>query len=278
MEIKDLILPNTEILLFDTVKSKNLKKLARNLNIDYSIIKLWNNWVQINGIWYYYKNFYNYKNSIKNFLNELIGEFLAFYLNLDTVTYHIGSTINEKGEIEYGLLSENFRDKKEKYIIPTDLGLDLNCVSLDNILELKKICKSNENYIQLTEQIFKMIAIDIYMNQSNRSKNNFLFQKKRKQLYLSPLYDYEKAFIVSNERIDNLKYKACIFGVNIEDKSEINQYPEIKYLLDLLLSLDINQIFDEISENHKLYIPVSEREEYKENVEKRKTLIKKCIK
>ena len=75
-------------------------------------------------------------------------------------------------------MSENFRDKKEKYIIPTDLGLDLNCVSLDNILELKKICKSNENYIQLTEQIFKMIAIDIYMNQSNRSKNNFLFQKK----------------------------------------------------------------------------------------------------
>lgn len=277
MEIKNLILPETSLTYFNSQIIQNPKVLARKLKIDAEIIKVWNNWFYINNNWYYYKNFFHYEKAIENFINELIGEFLSSYLKLNTVKYNIGCTVNSENQIEYGLLSENFRDKKRKYIIPTDLYLDSDCMTLNNLENLKKYFKSEHTYNMFLLQLLKMTAIDIYMNQKDRKKNNILFEKQKDGFSLAPLYDYEKSFITTESSINNLQYSCCIFGVDISNSKELNKYPKLKEFLELIINLDIEEILDYICNKYNIKIPETERKKYENNSNKRKKLIKKCL-
>lgn len=278
MKIKNLILPETSPIYFNKKNLQNPKRIAKILNINYQIVKTWNNWFYINNKWYYYKNFLQYQNSDEHFLNELIGEFLATFLGLNTINYQIGCTLNCEKEMEYGLLSENFRQKRKKYIVPTDLYLEVNCTQLNNLINLKHYCKSNEMYKKLLLQLLKMITLDIYMNQQDRTKNNFLFEKEKNGIILAPLYDYEKSLTITSSTTDSPQYSSCIFGIDMSNYNELVKYPELQNLLQIITTLDINDILDIISNKYKIKIPILQRKKYTEITEKRKKLIRKYLK
>ena len=279
MKIDNLILSGTPVINFSEFPMSDPRKLSRILKIDHRIIERWNNWVNIDGIWYYYKNFPNYSNPSANFLNELIGEFLANYIELETVNYNIGCMNLFGGEKNYGLLSRSFRKKEFKYITPYDVGVSPHQISLYNLENIRYLCKNDENYKKLVSQLLKMIALDIYMNQNDRTVNNFLFKKKNGNLELAPLYDYERAFFVDkdicNQPIGN--YHAYILGLNLDNKEDIDKYPELKELFDVFLSIDINYVLDCIKEKFNLQIPFELRDEYIKYNQKIKSLIKRKI-
>ena len=252
MKIKNLILPETSPIYFNKKNLQNPKRIAKILNINYQIVKTWNNWFYINNKWYYYKNFLQYQNSDEHFLNELIGEFLATFLGLNTINYQIGCTLN--------------------------LYLEANCTQLNNLINLKHYCKSNEMYKKLLLQLLKMIALDIYMNQQDRTKNNFLFEKEKNGIILAPLYDYEKSLTITSSTTDSPQYSSCIFGIDMSNYNELVKYPELQNLLQIITTLDINDILDIISNKYKIKIPILQRKKYTEITEKRKKLIRKYLK
>jgi len=276
MDIKNLITKNTPIITFSSSTQEDPRKLSKILKIDSSIIKCWNNWIEIDGTWYYYKNFENYQSPEENFINELIGEFIATYLELETIHYSIGYN-QEKNE--YGLLSKSFRNKKTKYLTPDQLLIPKNCINLNNIKEIKYNCKNEKNYQKLVNQILKMIALDIYMNQRDRTRNNQLYKKENGCLYLAPLYDYEQSFYVDKkENTPSTIYKAYIFGLDLTNIEEIKRYPELIEIFKLLLSLDIKTIIKDIEHIYKLSIPKEKIEQYDELNQKTKKLIYNAIK
>ena len=134
MKISNLILENTPVINFEQEKKTDPRKLSKILRIDRSIIETWNNWVFIDPNYYYYKNFPNYANQCANFINELIGEFLANYIELDTINYSIGCMELEDGTKDYGLLSKSFRDTRHKYLSPYDILLSPNQINLNKLI------------------------------------------------------------------------------------------------------------------------------------------------
>jgi len=276
MKIDNLILGSTPVINFSEFSVNDSRKLSRILKIEHGIIEQWNNWVNIDGTWYYYKNFPNYSNPSANFLNELIGEFLANYIELETINYNIGCMNLSNGEKNYGLLSPSFRKKGFKYITPYDLGLSPNQANLNNLENIRYLCKNDKNHKKLVSQILKMIALDIYMDQNDRTVNNLLFKKKKGNLELGPLYDYEQSFFVdkdtNNQPAGN--YQAYILGLNLDNKDALTKYPELKELFDIFLSIDITSVLEQIKEKFNLQIPNELKNEYINYNQKIKALIK----
>ena len=157
--------------------------------------------------------------------------------------------------------------------------LSPNQVNLNNIEEIRTECKNDENYRRLVSQILKMLAIDIYMNQKDRTRNNFLFMKSHGILELAPLYDYEKSFFVDKGINDekNPNYQGYLFGLDKNLFHEVEKRPELKELVTILFSLDINDILDKISDDYQITIPDTLRKDYQEYTKKRKKIIMKEI-
>lgn len=274
MEIKNLILKDTPVINFDKERT-DPRKLSHILRIDKGIIECWNHWVNIDGTWYYFKDFNLYYDPAKHFLNELIGEVLANVLELSTIHYNIGHMSLEDGSKDYVLLSESFREKGYKYLLPSQVFYR-NCINLSNLELIRNNCETNGKYRELVSQLLKMIAIDVYMNQEDRTTNNLLFKKKGGIITLAPLYDYEESF---NESTNNkpFKYKTPILGLDLSDTSEIDKFPELKELFSMFLSLDIEKLLDYVSDKHKIDIPERKRKEYRKHDEHMKKVLTRIV-
>lgn len=268
MSISNLILPETTITRFSS-KLTSPYKLSRTLKIRKEIVTLWNNWHEINGSWYYFKSFDNYPDPISNFINELIGEYLSFGLALPSVHYKIG-----KADDKYGLLSLCFRNKKNRYIEPNNVGLYVNNNNLNNLKEIQNYCKDENNFKEIVSELSKMIAIDLYMGQTDRTNNNFTFQKNKDGLHLAPLYDFENSFLTPRDIYEPTTYNAAsLFTIKLKHKKEIKNYPELERYLNKLLSLDIEKVLNDIAASFKIDIPEERIKIYKKYIEKRKKML-----
>lgn len=274
MEIKNLILENTPVIPF-TKTQTDPRILSRILKIDKGVIECWNHWVNIDGTWYYFKDFNLYYDPAKHFLNELIGEVLANLLELSTIQYNIGNVLTDDGKEKYVLLSKSFREHGYKYLLPEQV-FDRNCINLRNLELIRENCKTNNKYRELVSQLLKMVVLDVYMNQEDRTVNNLLFKKRSRIITLAPLYDYEESF----DEYDDDKpftYKTPILGLNLNDINEINKFPELKELFSFFITLDIEDILDNVANKHKINIPESQRSQYRQHDAHMKKVLSRII-
>lgn len=274
MRIENLILENTPVINFNVQNKTDPRKLSRILKIDQGIINCWNNWVNIDGTWYYFKDFPCYYDPAQFFLNELIGEFLSDFLEISTIKYSIGCAHLEDGNKKYGLLSRSFREKGYRYVLPEDIFFR-NCINLNNLELICSNCQRNTSYKTLVSQLLKMIAIDIYMNQTDRA-NNLLLKVRHGRIELAPLFDYEESFVTDNKN-DSFQYKSSILGLDLSNKEEIDKFPELKELFKIFASLDIDQILDQVAIKHQIMVPDQKRNEYRKHDERMKKLLKSII-
>ena len=103
------------------------------------------NWCQMNGEYYYFKPMENED----DFFNELLGELISKYFDLDTIHYQI-ATRSVKGIPDtYGILSKNFCEKNYKYHILSDYicknpQLSFFPPDLRILKTIKEICTSQK--------------------------------------------------------------------------------------------------------------------------------------
>jgi len=263
MAIKNLITNDTKLLeLSEQVYTPT--KISKATGIRKDICKTWDTWYENNNKWYFFKDFGYSDQSVfeSKLINELIGEYLANRLGLDTVHYEL-ARINTQSDRELiGLASENFIQKRNKYLFIRDMDISVNYANTNNLNRLRHICPNEENYKELLDEIYKLVALDIYMSQEDRCEQNIQFRKHKKNLHLAPIYDYEYSF---NDPYD-LRYGSCILGINVDD---LDSYPKIKEGLDKLFSLDMKDIIEDIETQRKIIVPENTKEKYKEFVKTR---------
>lgn len=259
MAIKNLITNKTKI-----IELKNKACTCNDIGIANDVFCFWNNWYKFHDKWYYFKKIMDekYFSSELRILNELIGEYLAKYLDIDTIHYDLAKLNNN-----YGLASENFIKKGSKYCFLNDISVPYNSYNTRNILLLHRECKNFDNYQKLVSEIFKQVAIDIYMNQTDRSYSNLQFRITNGELHLAPLYDFEESF----RDPFNDEYRSNLLGLSIDD---IKDYHELTDILNRLLELNIINVIDKISEEKNIIISSQNKEYYKGFVEDRKMLLK----
>ena len=161
MEIKNLITNDTKILDLTQNRVNNFT-LFNHTGIRRDVIDCWDSWYFKNKSLYFFKDFYDLQEqaTVYRFLNELIGEELSKSIGIDTIHYEIAKT-----QYKYGLASESFYEKHNKYYFMQDLFLPLGCCNFRNLDRLKDRCKTDEVFKKLVSEVLKATAIDIFMNQ-----------------------------------------------------------------------------------------------------------------
>ncbi len=227
-------------------------------------------WHKIDEEWYFYKSDgYDF-----HFVNELLGEVISEYFDLDTVHYQVAQLCVKGEEPEYGLVSKNFCSKEYLYTRTWDYNLTRGDIHyLDN---LRDICKNEEEFKQLLSDMKKFIIRDFYTSQGDRSGNNFLFQEKKdgsEGKRLAPLYDYENAYQIYPSRI----YNNQILYVDMKDKELPNFFKKDKEYQESLCKIrdaDMNQLMDIVEERHNILIPNDLKEYYRTIDKEKKEIIK----
>lgn len=210
------------------------------------------NTITYNNKIYYYKAF--------NF-NELIGEYLCRYLDLDCVHNELAF----KNNILY-LATESFRKKGYIYEYP----------NFNNFDELLNKCINDDNINKIIESHMKLFATDIYMRQRDRDNRSNLTYKydKDKYISLSPVYDFGHSFFNTNN------YSNIFFDINF-NSYELNnlykKYPSLHTELEKLYKIELYNVICSILSDYKLTMSNKMFLYYESNSEKSLKILKKIL-
>lgn len=224
----------------------------------------------------------------KNFNHaEFIGEELCGIRNIRCAHYFIAGLtkfkINKtlkRGEIDkyspsIGIGSQDFMEQGKKYKYLDDYE-----EKADNGFEsMLRNTKNDENKKQLCRDMLEMLALDIYMGQSDRSEVNIMFEEDREgNIRLAPLYDFEHS--LNSTCIDNNNlYINCLYNFKTIDdcKEFIKQYPLFRDILASYLNVDLISIISRSYGRRGLTIPSDRWNFYMDFDQKQKEKIQKIL-
>lgn len=206
-------------------------------------------WHRIENEWYFFKT----KGFDFYFCNELLGEIISNYFGLDTINYKV-SKLSVKGEKDkYGVASKNFCNPKYKYKRCWDYKLEPRR-DLRILDDIRLICKTDQEYNLLLDDLKKFFIRDFYTAQADRTGNNFLFKIMPEGIRLAPLYDYENSF----EVMDNSYYRNAIGEINMNDRNtlvRLRNDQKFQELLCLIMDANMPKFIDEVEEKHQIIVP-----------------------
>ncbi len=238
-----------------------------------------------------YKKGFFYKDEnpslfIKNFNHaEFIGEELCHISNINCVHYFLVGCGNYNlkrysvvGDIKhhynYRIASVDFRKPNKKYKYITDFARLTGKYKFEELLEF---APSEENKEDLCDDLLKMVALDIYMGQTDRVFSNFMIEEdENKNLRLAPLFDFEYSLNPSNISKSNIYESDIMTFNNIEEvKDFIEIYPRFRDLLLSYMDIDLCECATHAYNDRKLNFPENKKMYYKAFDYDRKELIKK---
>ena len=267
MEIKNLFTNDTKILDLTNYRI-NTYNMPIDSRIRRDVMECWDSWYSKDNKLYFFKNFYDVheQDCTYRFINELIGVKLAEYLKLDSIKYNIA-----KADKEYGLASLNFHNRDNNYYFVRDLYLPLNSFNMKNLDRIRTRCRDNNNHQELVKEILKAVAIDIYMNQKDRTYSNIQFRKDKNGLHYAPAYDFEESFINPRETT----YESGLLRIDTNSRRAYENYPLLKIYLERLFDVRITDTLEEIEDDYSINIPNKAKNYYRRFINERERVIMK---
>ncbi len=221
------------------------------------------NWYNIDGKWFYFK----WAKGLKSIINELMGEVISKYFNLESAHY-----ILAKLDHKEGVISQNFCCKDFSYKTSRELKFT-GQINLD-ILNKIKDNPNLPNSELLLEDIKKLFIRDFYTIQNDRNNNNLLFKCQKNSIRMAPLFDYEMAF----DPYTNFHCYRNVLGTLYLDFIETRQLvindDFFQKLLLLLMDARMPLFIQEVEDINEIIIPKHIKETYLQS----DLLVKKYIK
>lgn len=206
-------------------------------------------------------------------LEEYIGEYIAKYLNVNTVENFIVDVEGQKF-----IASKNFVNKNIEYISPKDIIFSIYSYKINNLENLFHKISEYNNSAKFISYFFKMIALDIYMRQEDRNLENYFFELYNNSILLGPLYDYTVAFDYYNNEFSYYYHNGFVI---LEQKEELEEmfkdYPFFRTYLEKVSRLDLVKLIKQIFEENYFKINDKIMENYKKEEEKTQKLLQKIL-
>lgn len=214
-------------------------------------------------------------------VNEILGELISEYFDLDTVK----SKIFRGGQPHYcWLLTKNFTIFNEKYSYFTDklfpnLSLEKGLNKLNNlgqiyISEEDKYYTVDENDLKkLILSLKKLIVRDFMTNQVDRHYANFVLCYDKSFIKLMPVFDYEHSF-----KDGTIAKEFNLFDFKIWNDSAQNFIKEddtFQELFEKALKLNMRKIIKKMCEEYPIRLSSSEKWDYESVTRERKNDIKR---
>ena len=245
-------------------------KIAKQINIDPELLQTYNNWLNINNKYFYFKSNYAFQ--------ELLIESIFKEIKVNTVEHQI-----VKFDEEIGLISANYRKSKLKYQYFDELTIGLNTNSFIEINNsIKKVMK-HEDYENYLNQMFKIIAIYILFGQYDRWEYNVFFAKSKEHICLAPMFDNGCIFL--EDYNDILIYGSCFgtlsFSTDYEDyftTDTLRKFSQMVCSLEKALNLDLSKIFGNLELEYKIKICKEIRTQIQNYYDIHRKMVEKTLK
>ena len=269
---------------FEIFDEKKYKQYARKIfietNINTELIYEYpfrnhaDNWLKSNKEWYYFKEF----KTNSRFFNELLGELISKYFDLDTVEYKLTKVITPLN-VKYGISSKNFFKKKDLCLTCLDFDFSKkieDLMNLNNLYKLREYTKNDDNYNELLKTMKTFLIRDLYSSQKDRAYMNFLFKENKGVLSLAPLFDYEYSFGTPETYYRN---QIVLLSLLNEETKKVLNDSTFQSLLNKMMLIDMKKLIEELEDRHNIKMPNMEKDyylKYDENI-KKKVLDSKVI-
>lgn len=191
-------------------------------------------------------------NKFVNILNELIGEIISEYFELQTVKSSLYKIYDN--ESKYCLLTNVFTEAGKKYDYINNLFPDfVSYKGIYNLYKLNKIFDETHQNIYIVKSyalnkliidLKKMIVRDFITNTTDRHCQNFMFYYDKSFVELMPVYDYEFSF-------NNGSNYFSVFKFNLDNSDIVNLIRNddtFQELLEKAMLLRMKDIFKRLKE------------------------------
>jgi hypothetical protein len=234
---------------------------------------------------YFYK-----KCSREECLNELLGMHLAKLIELKTAEYTPAVAIKKNKVVSSGVVSKDITGGVTKFYtikeICDEYKLHLKNINLE---KFKNLFLTDNSWDYFMRDFLKLIAVDYYMSQVDRSKTNLPLFKTNEGFALAPIYDYSAAmgtrinyiYNYKNNIIENIN-TSYVYGNALtiisfpsdEFYKLIEKYPEFKSDLKKIYEANIlEMVQDIINESGLCNINLDFIKKYDEAKKKKLSLI-----
>jgi hypothetical protein len=240
--------------------------------------------IKLNGVIYHKKDRLG-----QTLLNELVGENVSEYFNLQTVKSIIA--MSSSGESiskinNYVLLTKLFTNKNNKYDTYEifteskyyeDVGLD-NLDRLQTIYPLdvrKDILVDEKDKITIIRDFKKLLVRDFMTDQTDRTSSNFTLQYCENHIELMPVFDYEHSFGDYYGYYRNHFFHIFDFDLRLLKVIEYARKDEyLQELLHLAMDLDMSRRIQMLEDEYCTCLTDNEKEKYNSVIKKNKSLIR----
>lgn len=189
-------------------------------------------------------------------VNEFIGEKLARIRKIRTPEYFLVLENDFLGKCCYGELdskkienikiaSYDFREKGYNYFNINEYGIGDN-----GFYSLLYLCPTEENCLELTNEILEMFALDTYMSQTDRFYYNIILKiAEDKKINLASIYDFGDSFL---EEVDYYLNTLLSFPSDNEYIGYTRLFPQFGEMLADYVDVDLEKQIKEILEEKGL--------------------------
>lgn len=232
----------------------------------------------MNNAWYYFKKESGNELYPFHLINELMGSYLAKSRNLKPLKYFVA-----RNQQDIGIASLSFKKEGYDYYFGDyfqrqyeEKTGQYHNLSVDRIADLSVLCPNQENASKLIDDFLNMLAIDLYMLQTDRGPGNIQFAINRQTLEteLANIYDLSNCSKeITSPEIFLKDCIVCLYEPNIP--LLIQKYPAFREYLIFLIEQGLanpwNQICDDyhFNKENEAYESVLEYFQTKEEKQKK---------
>lgn len=227
--------------------------------------------------------FHKKQKKMKFLLNELIGEIISEYFDLQTKKSIVVQNELDLGreELRFYLISKVFFEEGLNYLRYDDF-VDVRNDEYENLNNLGRLtkfwdCNTGEEVLVdvnsleiLKSDLKKLIVRDFLPEQKDRNVCNFMFGYEGNRVKLMPVYDYEHSF--------DKYYYINILGLHLFLKRErdfIRHDAEFQNLFQKLMDFKFDFVINKLEAEHGIILNYDEKHLYESVILKQQKLVRK---
>ena len=205
--------------------------------------------------------YYAKKKAEDKICNEIVGRYLCNKIGLETTDLEL---LLDEDKLK--IVTPNYRKQNLKYQCQKDDADKLFRHQYD-IRRLSILPKAYQ------KEQFKLISIDMMMEQWDRSGKNMEEVVIDGKLHLTPVIDFENSFLYNKYFIYDNPYVSIPKDVENIDMF-LNDFPEAyKYFLEIF-DIEVDELIECIESNYPIKVDNEVKEEYNRTISKNQKILK----
>lgn len=235
------------------------EELSNMTGIDMNTLSMYDDWYILDGGYYYFKSCFVFE---ELFMSELAKE-----CNVKCVDFNLAKNTVSYKYPTIGVISKLYRTKEKEYYYYTEFCKEYfggYVFSFEKFIEMSINIFGENKTNGLFDDIYGMMAFDLFAGQSDRGEHNFMFECNTDSIRLAPLCDNGWVFNYGYDYVCPFG-NYCLFGTDMfttyrKSLIEVLKYEKMLYeRFDRLLEIDVKEVLKRTIDKYMIVMDIGSR-------------------